>query len=397
MTLVVDRNDMNDPGHWTGAPDYGPAHWPGPAPEPVEAVEANEPVETAEPKEAEETGEPAEATEPVEPAEAVVETVLVVQTVEAVPAAPATPAAVAETAEGLVPAAPMGLAEATELSAEHLVRRTPRERFRVGRRRAPGGFSEAIRTPLWRSRRIAVISLKGGVSKTTTTTALGAVLARERADRVVAVDADPDSGTLGRRVQRQSGATVRDLLAVLPDLHTYMDIRRFTSQAPSGLEILANDTDPAVSRQFGEQDYRRVVELLSGQYPIVLTDSGTGLLHDAMRGIFDLTDQLVVVATPSVDGASSADITFDWLNANGLQDKARDAVTVVSGVRSSGRLIRVEDVVSHFRRRCRAVVTVPYDEHLARGGEIDPERLRHRTRAAYYELAALVAQEFGRD
>ncbi|MGW2014954.1 nucleotide-binding protein [Streptomyces sp. NPDC001927] len=416
---------MNDPEHWTGAPDYGPTPWPGAAAAPGEALETVEPGESAEPSEPVEavehveavekleTGEPAEATEPVqttepvepeqtteptEPERPVVETALLVQTVEAVPAEPAMPAASAtETTAGLVPAAPLGgLTEAAGLSAERLVRRTPRERLRLGLRRAPGGFSEAIRTPLRRSHRIAVISLKGGVSKTTTTTALGAVLARERPDRVVAVDADPDSGTLGRRVRRESGATVRDLVAALPDLRTYMDIRRFTSQAHSGLEILANDTDPAVSRLFDEQDYRRVVELLSGQYPVVLTDSGTGLLHDTMRGILDLSDQLVVVATPSVDGASSADITFDWLYANGLQEKARDAVTVVSGVRSSARLIRVDDVVSHFRRRCRAVVTVPYDEHLARGGEIDPEWMRHRTRAAYYELAALVAQEFGR-
>jgi MinD-like ATPase involved in chromosome partitioning or flagellar assembly len=116
-----------------------------------------------------------------------------------------------------------------------------------------------------------------------------------------------------------------------------------------------------------------------------------------MRGVLDLTDQLVVVTTPSVDGASSAGITFDWLNAHGFREKAQNAVTVVSGVRSSsGRLIRVDDVVSHFRQRCRSVVTVPYDDHLARGGEIDPEQMRSRTRAAYYELAALVAQEFGR-
>ncbi len=80
--------------------------------------------------------------------------------------------------------------------------------------------------------RIAVISLKGGVGKTTTTTALGSTLASERQDKILAIDANPDAGTLGRRVRRETGATIRDLVQAIPYLNSYMDIRRFTSQAP---------------------------------------------------------------------------------------------------------------------------------------------------------------------
>ncbi|MEV6954852.1 MinD/ParA family protein [Streptomyces sp. NPDC051183] len=400
---------MTEPGHWAQAPDYGPAAWPDagepgpPEPEaaPVEAAAAA--VDPAGPgRPSQSAPGPVAAPRAQDPAPDAAQDPA--PDPEATAAAPATPPAPAPPAP--VPPAPsavvaaparLGWAADSELSAERLVRRTPRRIFRTVRHRVPDGLTDAIRTPLGRSRRIAVISLKGGVSKTTTTMALGTVLARERSDRVIAIDANPDSGTLGRRVQRQSGATIRDLVAAMPDLHTYMDIRAFTSLAPSGLEVLANDSDPAVSRTFDEQDYRQVVELLSGQYPIVLTDSGTGLLHSTMRGVLELSDQLVVLATPSVDGANSAGITFDWLDAHGFHEEARRAVTVVSGVRSSSsRMIRVDDVVSHFRRRCRAVVTVPYDGHLAVGGEVDPDRMRGRTRAAYYELAAVVAQEFDR-
>nr|BFE84848.1 hypothetical protein GCM10020093_074490 [Planobispora longispora] len=42
--------------------------------------------------------------------------------------------------------------------------------------------------------RIAVMSLKGGVGKTTTTAALGNTLASLRGDRVIAIDANPDRG-----------------------------------------------------------------------------------------------------------------------------------------------------------------------------------------------------------
>ncbi|MFF9147243.1 MinD/ParA family protein [Streptomyces sp. NPDC014861] len=240
-----------------------------------------------------------------------------------------------------------------------------------------------------------MIGLNGGAGKTTTALALGAVLARERADRVVAVDASPDSGALGRRVRRQSGATVLDLVAALPRLRTYMDIRAFTSQTPSGLEVVAHDPHPADPRALGEQEYRQVVEALAGQYPLVITDSGTGMPHDVLGAVLDVSDQLVVAATPGEDGMSGAHLLFDRLAAFAHEEKAREAVTVISGVRSpSGRSALADEGVARLRQRCRAVVTVPYDSRLARGGEVDPEAMRGRTRDAFHELATLVAGNF---
>ena len=241
-----------------------------------------------------------------------------------------------------------------------------------------------------------MISLKGGVGKTTTTTALGSTLATERQDKVIAIDANPDAGTLGRRVRRETGATIRDLVTAIPYLNSYMDIRRFTSQAPSGLEILANDVDPAVSTTFNDDDYRRVIDVLGKQYPIILTDSGTGLLYSAMRGVLDLADQLIIISTPSVDGASSASTTLDWLSAHGYGELVQRSITVISGVRETGKMIKVEDIVSHFKTRCRGVVTIPFDEHLSAGAELDLEMMRPKTREAYFDLSALIAEDFSR-
>jgi MinD-like ATPase involved in chromosome partitioning or flagellar assembly len=242
--------------------------------------------------------------------------------------------------------------------------------------------------------RIAVISLKGGVGKTTTTTSLGATLASERQDKVIAIDANPDAGTLGRRVKRQTGATIRDLVTAIPHLRSYMDIRQFTSQdLHSGLEILANDVDPAVSTTFNDSDYRQVIDVLGRQYPIILTDSGTGLLYSAMRGVLDLADQLIIVSTPSVDGASSASTTLDWLSAHGYADLVQRSITVVSGVRETSKMIKVEDIVAHFQTRCRGVVVVPFDESLAAGAEVNLDMMRPKVREAYFELATLIGED----
>ncbi|NUH43404.1 MinD/ParA family protein [Streptomyces samsunensis] len=339
---------------------------------------------------------------------------------QAAPAAPATPAAPADPRTGGWPTvtpdqrrqggsagAPLGYTAAVELSSDRLIKgkQKPKKntpgpsRFKIGGKKEEAERQrklELIRTPVLSCYRIAVISLKGGVGKTTTTTALGATLAIERQDKVIAIDANPDAGTLGRRVRRETGATIRDLVTAIPYLNSYMDIRRFTSQAPSGLEILANDVDPAVSTTFNDDDYRRVIDVLGKQYPIILTDSGTGLLYSAMRGVLDLADQLIIISTPSVDGASSASTTLDWLSAHGYADLVSRSITVISGVRETGKMIKVEDIVSHFETRCRGVIVVPFDEHLSAGAEVDLDMMRPKTREAYFNLSAMVAEDFTR-
>jgi MinD-like ATPase involved in chromosome partitioning or flagellar assembly len=307
-------------------------------------------------------------------------------------------------------AAPLGYTAAVELSSDRLLN-NKKQKAKSSRPVGGGGLFklggkkeeaerqrklELIRTPVLSCYRIAVISLKGGVGKTTTTTALGATLASERQDKILAIDANPDAGTLGRRVRRETGATIRDLVQAIPYLNSYMDIRRFTSQAPSGLEIIANDVDPAVSTTFNDEDYRRAIDVLGKQYPVILTDSGTGLLYSAMRGVLDLADQLIIISTPSVDGASSASTTLDWLSAHGYSDLVARSITVISGVRETGKMIKVEDIVAHFETRCRGVVVVPFDEHLAAGAEVDLDMMRPKTREAYFNLAAMVAEDFVR-
>ncbi len=308
------------------------------------------------------------------------------------------------------PGAPLGYTAAVELSSDRLLN-NKKQKAKSGRPAAAssrfkiGGKKEEverqrkldlIRTPVLSCYRIAVISLKGGVGKTTTTTALGATLATERQDKILAIDANPDAGTLGRRVRRETGATIRDLVQAIPYINSYMDIRRFTSQAPSGLEIIANDVDPAVSTTFNDEDYRRAIDVLGKQYPIILTDSGTGLLYSAMRGVLDLADQLIIISTPSVDGASSASTTLDWLSAHGYADLVSRSLTVISGVRETGKMIKVDDIVSHFETRCRGVVVVPFDEHLSAGAEVNLDMMRPKVREAYFNLSALVAEDIAR-
>jgi MinD-like ATPase involved in chromosome partitioning or flagellar assembly len=254
-----------------------------------------------------------------------------------------------------------------------------------------------IRTPLDDCHRIAVMSLKGGVGKTTTTVGLGSTLANLRGDRVVAIDANPDRGTLGTKVPRTSPHTVRELLEDAPQLHRYVDVRRYLSQADSRLEVLASANDPEISEAFEEADYRAVDNLLQMHYSILLTDCGTGILHDAMHGVLALADTLVIVSSASADGGSSASATLDWLEAHGYSEQVRQAVSVISMFPMNRAGVDVAALEQHFAARTRRVVQVPYDPHLAAGGKIVLSELRPATQRAYREIAGAVAERFDTD
>jgi MinD-like ATPase involved in chromosome partitioning or flagellar assembly len=251
-----------------------------------------------------------------------------------------------------------------------------------------------VNRPLRGCYRIALLSLKGGVGKTTITATLGGTFASIRGDRVIAVDANPDRGTLSQKVPLETPSTVRHLLRDAEGITSYSDVRAYTSQGPSRLEVLASETDPAVSEAFSADDYARTLEVLERFYSLVLTDCGTGMLHSAMSSVLSKADVLIVISSGSVDGARSASATLDWLDAHGYQQLVSNSIAVINAVRPRSGKVDMRKVADHFSRRCRAVQTVPFDPHLEEGAEISLDRLKPETRDALIELAATVANGF---
>jgi putative peptide zinc metalloprotease protein len=248
-----------------------------------------------------------------------------------------------------------------------------------------------VKSPVVGCRRIAVVSRKGGVGKTTATLMLEHTFASLRGERVIALDGNPDAGSLAYRVRRETTNTITGLLAHREDIHRYADIRAFTSQAPTRLEVVAADDDPRITDALVEQDFHTAVQLLEVHYNLVCLDTGTGVLESAAKGILQLADQIVVVTAPSLDSARTASSTLDWLHRNGHADLVRGAV--VNSVRPRSQ-VELERVVEHFQARCRSVVQVPRDAHLGAGAESTLDRLGERTRHAYLQLAAAVADGF---
>ena len=279
---------------------------------------------------------------------------------------------------------------------QHLVYSISGRRINLGdskRAKARKDLDRRIAAPLSGGARfVPVLSRKGGVGKTTVTTLLGMALADARDDRVIAVDANPDRGTLAERISRESGRTVRDLVRVSGDVVGFNDLSNIVARDETRLDVIASDSDPRVSEAFNDTDYRDVAKLAAHYYSVVLTDTGTGIVHSVMGATLDLADQLVIVAGLSVDEARLASETLTWLETNGYADKVRNAVVVLNNARPGQPLVQLDELESHFRSRVRAVVRVPYDSHIAAGSAIVFRELHPATRDAARELAATVVE-----
>lgn len=336
---------------------------------------------------------------------------------QVIPAPPAkqphpAPTGPAQGVQGSRPAAPSAPESAAQLTADRLLE--PRDRepaggwrrllFRATFGRVNVGDSDTVRIRRQTERRIAaplegatryvpVLSRKGGVGKTTVTTLLGMSLAQMREDRIIALDANPDRGTLSDRSPGKSAFTARHLVQNRFMVDTFSKLSSYAAREGSRLHVLASDTDPRVAEAFDDADYRAVTDLLSKYYSIVLTDSGTGMVHTVMKGTLEKADAVVLVSGASVDEARLASETLSWLEAHGRSDLASNAIVVINQSSGQGRGVNVEEIEAHFRSRVATVVRLPHDPHLAEGSRIELDRLKPATRDAAMELAALVVDE----
>ncbi|MFP5336102.1 MAG: AAA family ATPase [Actinomycetes bacterium] len=246
------------------------------------------------------------------------------------------------------------------------------------------------------SRRVVVMSRKGGVGKTTVTLALGSTFAMLRGDRVVAVDANPDAGNLAYRVGSHPGRTLTDLLADVETIDRYAVLRQYLAQAPdSGLEVLASDDDPRITRALDRNAYGQVIDLLDHYYNLILLDTGTGILDSANQGLLHEADQLVLVLRPALDGARAAAATLDWLEEHGYGELITRAVVAVNATSADDDPL-ITPLEDHFGARCSAVVRIPWDRRLAPGARTRLVDLSAATRRAVTELAAAVTDNVTR-
>lgn len=181
-------------------------------------------------------------------------------------------------------------------------------------------LDEVIVAPqLRRCATIAVMSPKGGVGKTTTTTLLGSLVALLRRDRVVAIDTSPDFGSLGRQLAPEHTVFVDDLYEVLDDPElTVTALDNHLGRTAHGLMVLPAPTDPGRAGRLDMDAYMKVVQRLQQLVGVIVLDTGTGFHEPAARAALSTADQIVLVSDSELATASLVAEAAALLRQNNL-------------------------------------------------------------------------------
>jgi MinD-like ATPase involved in chromosome partitioning or flagellar assembly len=238
---------------------------------------------------------------------------------------------------------------------------------------------------------IAMVSPKGGVGKTTSTFLTGNLLATHSKLRVIAVDANPDFGTLAALApdRAHTERSLADLAAEMESIATAAELSRYVSRLPSGLHLLGAPTDAATMAQFGPGEYGRLLAFLSMFYEVVLLDMGTGITDPLAKFAIDRADQIVVVTTPEY-------VTSQQV-LGALGHLAHERATLVLNQARANDAADSRAIEGHFRQqRLHRSVRIPYDERLRTmldSGTYTLEALSRGTRRPIKLLGLAVAEQ----
>jgi MinD-like ATPase involved in chromosome partitioning or flagellar assembly len=237
---------------------------------------------------------------------------------------------------------------------------------------------------------VALISPKGGVGKTTSTFLVGNLLASHLKLRAIAVDANPDLGTLARLApdDRRADHSLADVLEHADRLKTAAELGPYVSHLQSGLHVLGAPRDPELTATLGPDRYGELVAFLSCFYEVVLLDLGTGVAGPLASFAIQRADQVVLVTTP------------EWVTATVVLEALAHLQHERTTVAINKSRIRASDVAlieERFRaEHLHRSITIPHDDQLARmldSGTYALEALTRPTRLAIKNLGVAIAEQ----
>src|ERR1035438_5692576 len=147
------------------------------------------------------------------------------------------------------------------------------------------------------------------------------VLATLRGEPVAALDLNPGQTSLTDMARTSPAASARGLLAgptpTVPG-----------QRGRGRLDLIAHDTSPDGGSALADEEYARVLEILTSRYLLTLTDPA----GSAVARVLSAADQLVLVAPASADAARAVAMTMEWLDGHGYEELCTGAITVINGV-----------------------------------------------------------------
>jgi len=249
----------------------------------------------------------------------------------------------------------------------------------------------AHQLPVSHANVVALISPKDRVGNTTCTFVIGSLLADRLRLRIVAVDANPDHGTLAALApdQVRCQRSLADLLTDIEQIETTSQLRRYVSALPSGLHLLGAPNDATVMARLGREAYGELLALLSTFYELVLLDLGTRVAGELGQFAISRADQAVLVTTP------------EWVTSPAmlaaLEHLDHDHTVVAANKFFARGPADLRELERRLRERgLDRSVAIPHDEQLAtmlNTATYQLEALQRTSRMAIKRLGLAVTEQ----
>ncbi|WP_279580381.1 AAA family ATPase [Fodinicola feengrottensis] len=244
-----------------------------------------------------------------------------------------------------------------------------------------------VQRPVTTGRRIAIAGVRGGCGKSTLAALVGSVYAARRTDRVLAIDADPNAGSLAWRL----GVTGAPALSqVGPQLLSgrgldAASVDQIIARTPSGLSVLPGAPDgDAVVPPTGARDVARI---LSRFFAVTVLDCPAGLNSDATLAVLADSHAIVLVTSASADGIRSLRGPLDRV-ASASPDTLRHTLVALVSHNPTSEGIDLAKADRALAGYGIPIRHLPYDRHLAAGAAISLDQLAEPTVTAGTVIAA---------
>lgn len=245
-------------------------------------------------------------------------------------------------------------------------------------------------------RTVAMLNIKGGVGKSTSTFLVGATLGRIRGGHVLAWDNNENSGNLADRgAAANHSNTAIDLYEQIGHLnsveHADKLVRYVRPQGDDRFDVLASQTEAADKETIDADAFRTMHRTLSTFYSQIVVDTGNASTAKTWQAAVDVADVLTIVATNKEDGARRAFKTIDALHKQGHTKKLSNSVAIINQPRKPSKK-RLADLKEGLAQHVREVVVIPWDASLDEGETITWELLYPETRTAVLRATAAIVE-----
>lgn len=250
---------------------------------------------------------------------------------------------------------------------------------------------QLIRQATWtRAVSVLVANPKGGTGKTPVSVLLGGVLGTVRGGSVVVVEVADDPGTLTFRSEGDPRRGLGELVRDLSNVRTVGQLAGYTAPQTSFTSIIGSTSRRA---PLTHEAVTGLAHVLDEFYAIRIMDSGNHPTSGAFRAAIETADALVIPVVYAEDSNLAALALLDELRAAGGNAATLADRSVI--IRLTDGRAESTQVTARVEQRLKsagpgAILTVPYDPHIAERGPLTLDLLAPKTRAAFTIAAATV-------